>query len=196
MGAELLVAPYCPSCGRRARCDCPPEPEAKVARNDRYDSLFRYYAQQYGLDWRLVKAQAIAESSLNPRAVSPVGAKGLMQFMPATWADWGVGDPFNPEASIDAGCRYMVYLLGCYGEIPDETERYRFALAAYNAGRGNINRALTLARGCSYAEWEAQGRPPGPWQEWRYTCEYLHEVTGPANSRQTIEYVKKIMGGD
>src|SRR5690606_365488 len=124
--------------------------------------LFQYYSAQFNLDWRLIKRQAVAESSLSPRAVSPAGAKGLMQFMPSTWNEYGEGDPFDPEASIKAGCRYMRFLYDRYAEIPDENERYKFALAAYNAGRGNVNKCLEHAREAtgaprSYAEWVRQG---------------------------------------
>ena len=157
---------------------------------DRYDSIFQYYAARYGLDWQRIKRQAIAESSLNPRALSPVGAMGLMQFLGATWHEWGQGDPFNPEASIEAGCRYMQYLYGCYGEIPDSDERYRFALSAYNWGRGNVNKALAHAREeyghpASYAQWEAQGRPPGPWQIWLNVAKYMPQ--------ETTRYVERIL---
>lgn len=155
--------------------------------SDRYDSLFQYYAARHGLDWRRIKAQAMAESSMNPRAMSKVGAMGLMQFMGATWNEWGKGDPMDPEASIEAGCRYMAHLYSCFGEIPDPEDRYRFALAAYNWGRANVNRVLAQARGCSFSEWEARGRPPGPWQTWAHMAPYM-----PAETRA---YVNKIMGG-
>lgn len=191
--SEVFARPYCPRCLRAHGCDCgigliDTDGELIVEWGCRYDSLFRYYSRLHGLDWRRIKAQAVAESSLNPRAVSPVGAVGLMQFMPATWAEWGKGDPTDPEASIDAGCRYMSHLYGCYGEIPDPDERYRFALAAYNWGRGNVNRALTKARGCTYAAWESDGRPPGPWQTWKHMAGYM--------PTETQNYVSKIMGGE
>lgn len=164
---------------------------------DRYDSLIQYYAQQNGLDWRRIKRQIEAESSFSPTAVSPVGAKGLMQFMDATWKEWGEGDPFNAEESIKAGCRYMAHLYGCFGEIPDPDERYRFALAAYNAGRGNINQCLGIARQAwghpySYAEWVKTGRKPGPWQTWDYASRFLSLVTG-RHATETINYVSKIL---
>lgn len=164
---------------------------------DRYDSLIRYYAETYGLDWRRVKAQVEAESGFNPRAVSPVGAKGLMQFMDATWKEWGEGDPFNAEESIKAGCRYMRYLYDRFPEIPDPDERYRFALAAYNAGIGNINKCLAVARDAwghpaSYEEWRKAGSPPGPWQTWGYASRFLSLVTGK-HAVETINYVNRIL---
>ena len=59
-----------------------------MIRRDRYDSLFKFYAQEHRLDWLALKAQGIAESNLAPDAVSPAGAAGLMQFMLPTWVEW------------------------------------------------------------------------------------------------------------
>ena len=106
-----------------------------------YSSITR---RSMAFDWRLLKRQAIAESSLNPAAVSKVGAMGLMQFLGATWHEWGEGNPFDPEQSIKAGAKYMAWLVDRYGEIPEPTERLRFALSAYNWGRYNVNQALSL----------------------------------------------------
>ncbi|MDI3548110.1 MAG: hypothetical protein PWR10_1762 [Halanaerobiales bacterium] len=172
---------------------------------DRYNSLIKYYSDKYGLDWKLVKKQILAESDAVPTAVSPVGAKGLMQFMKPTWDQWddkdnipALDDPFNPEENIEAGCKYMAYLYSKYPEIPDKKERYKFALAAYNAGRGNINKMLAHARKAtglpfSYAEWDKAGKPSGEWQKWDFACRFLSVVTGK-HSKETISYVKKIMG--
>lgn len=186
-----------------------------MKKTDRYNSLIQYYAEKYRIpvpevgDWRLIHRQVIAESydyeikDLNPHAVSPAGAKGLMQFMPKTWLEWddkenipACDDPFNPEENIEAGCKYMAHLWSCYREIPDPKERYKFTLAAYNAGRGNINEALAHARKAvgqpfEFSEWEAIGRPPGTWQLWKVTSRMLHLVTGE-KSKETIGYVAKI----
>jgi soluble lytic murein transglycosylase-like protein len=119
-----------------------------VYRKNRYDSLFQYYAEKHGFDdWLLLKAQAIAESNLDPDAVSWVGAKGLTQFMPATWREWwdkvyGVrgmplGDPFNPERAIELQAAYMAKLLSVFVEV-DRT------LAAYNWGWGRVRKHLKL----------------------------------------------------
>lgn len=164
----------------------------------RYDSLFKFYAEKYGLDWRLIKRQAEVESSLRPDAISPAGAVGLMQFMPATWREYGHGRRDNPEESIKAGCRYMSRLLSLWDEIPDETERFKFALASYNAGRQNIRLCTGEARKAfgapyTYAEWDRAGRKPGPWQEWEVTSRFLSLVTG-RHAIETINYVAKIMG--
>ena len=104
---------------------------------DRYDSLFKFYASGNGLDWRLLRAQAEAESNLNPRAISRVGAEGIAQFMPNTWREiMEDADPFNPESSIQAQAIYMGRLMTRYpGDIVK-------ALAAYNWGMGNVDRAV------------------------------------------------------
>lgn len=168
---------------------------------DRYDSLIRHYAEGWDLNWRRIKRQIEAESSFDPLAESPAGAVGLMQFMPETWAEWSPhpdAPRTNPEWSIAAGCAYMAHLYGCYREIPDELERYCCALAAFNAGRGSVNQCLEEARRmwgapASYAEWDASGRPPGPWQTWAYASKCLSLVTG-THASETIAYVTRIMG--
>lgn len=90
-------------------------------------------ADRYALDPILVHAVAQAESGLDPAAVSPKGAMGLMQLMPATARDLGVTDPFDPIQSIDGGCRYLRAMLDRFdGDL-------RLALAAYNAGPNTVS---------------------------------------------------------
>ncbi|THJ75390.1 lytic transglycosylase domain-containing protein, partial [Candidatus Frankia alpina] len=84
----------------------------------------------------LLAAQLNQESGFNPRARSAVGAMGIAQFMPATWASWGQGgDPWDPADAIPAQARLMCALAARYGE------RTALALAAYNCGPGPIDRA-------------------------------------------------------
>ena len=166
-------------------------------RNDRYDSLIKYYATANELSWRLIKKLIEVESSFRPDAVSPVGAVGLAQFMPRTWTEWGNGFRKNPEESIRACCLYLKWLYGRYAEIPDEVERLRFALAAYNCGRANLNRALHKARKAfgqpaSFKAWQDIGSPTGSWQKWHFTRDFLQKITGE-NSIETIDYVEKIL---
>lgn len=103
--------------------------------NAKYDSLIRFYAETFGRDPRQVKRQLWVESRLDPRAQSPVGARGLAQFMPATWSEWGHGDIENPEEAIRACCRYMQRLEEHFGTL-------ELALAAYNWGWGHVERVL------------------------------------------------------
>jgi soluble lytic murein transglycosylase-like protein len=107
-----------------------------IPNENKYDELFQKYAGN--IDWLLLKAQVKQESRFNPKAVSKAGAKGLAQFMPATWNEWGKGDVFNPEASISAQARYMAWLIKYYkGDINK-------ALAGYNYGIGNVNKKLNI----------------------------------------------------
>lgn len=121
--------------------------------NDRYDSLFKYYAEQHGFegkDWLRFKAQVRAESNFNPNAQSPVGALGLAQFMPPTWKEWKDGtpgiqdmanalwliDPRDPEDAISAQAVYMKWLL-------KRVTTWECAFAAYNWGIGNVLKIWT-----------------------------------------------------
>jgi soluble lytic murein transglycosylase-like protein len=89
-------------------------------------------ASRYGVSAALLAAQLMAESNFNPNAISPAGAQGIAQFMPATAAAYGLGDPFDPIAAIGAQARLMSELLGQFGS-PE------LALAAYNAGPGAVS---------------------------------------------------------
>jgi soluble lytic murein transglycosylase-like protein len=91
-------------------------------------------ARRHGLDPELVLAVVGVESAFRPEAVSPKGAQGLMQLMPATAASLGVEDAFDPEENLDGGVRHLGTLLSLYG---GDLER---ALAAYNAGEGAVER--------------------------------------------------------
>ncbi len=88
-------------------------------------------ARRWDVSGALLAAQLMAESNFNPFAVSPAGAAGIAQFMPATAAAYGLGDPFDAEAAIDAQAHLMSDLLGQFGDPA-------LALAAYNAGPGPV----------------------------------------------------------
>jgi hypothetical protein len=94
----------------------------------KYDHLITKAADKYNLNSALIKAIIKAESNFNHKAVSPVGAQGLMQLMPKTASFLNVDDSFHPEKNIEGGARYLSYLLKTYkGNLS-------LALAAYNAG--------------------------------------------------------------
>lgn len=99
-------------------------------------------ADTAGLPVGIIAAQIQQESGWNPKAVSPVGARGIAQFMPETWEEWGNGkDPFDPFAGLDAQGRYMKHLAGQIADlVSNEKEKIQFTLAAYNAGAGNVQK--------------------------------------------------------
>ncbi|OGP87618.1 MAG: hypothetical protein A2031_04850 [Deltaproteobacteria bacterium RBG_19FT_COMBO_43_11] len=95
---------------------------------NKYDHIISKAGKKFKIDPALIKAIIKAESNFNHEAVSPVGARGLMQLMPATAYALQVDDVFHPENNIEAGVRYLRYLLNTYrGNL-------QLTLAAYNAG--------------------------------------------------------------
>lgn len=96
------------------------------------DDIFNRASQTYGVPVNLLKAVAKAESGFDPNAVSRCGAQGVMQLMPSTAASMGVTNPLDPEQNIMAGARYLSQKISQYdGDV-------KLALAAYNAGSGNV----------------------------------------------------------
>ncbi len=98
------------------------------------DREFNRIAQQFSLDPALIKAVARAESCFDPTAVSRAGAKGLMQLMPATAQAMGVQNIFDQRQNLTGGARYLAAMLSRYSSDT------RLALAAYNAGPGNVDK--------------------------------------------------------
>jgi len=96
------------------------------------DQIFKEASDRYGVPENLLKAVARAESDFDPKAVSGCGASGVMQLMPETAKSLGVTDVFDAEQNINGGAKYLSGLLKKYGGNVD------LALAAYNAGPGNV----------------------------------------------------------
>jgi hypothetical protein len=105
--------------------DAPTIPEA-------FRELVTLTAARHGVDARVVSALIEVESAYHSRAVSPKGARGLMQVMPATGRQYGALDLFDPKVNVEAGVRHLKKLLSRY-DLP-------LALAAYNAGEAAVNR--------------------------------------------------------
>lgn len=151
----------------------------------KYDRQIEKAAALYlpGVPWRLLKAQYWQESRLNPNAVSPVGAVGIAQFMPGTARDvWGqlgvkVVDPRVSDVSIQAGAFYMQKLRQSWSSQRPWQDRYKLALASYNAGLGNI---LQSQRECNMAVL------------YDHIISCLPKVTGDRNSKETMTYAPLI----
>jgi soluble lytic murein transglycosylase-like protein len=113
----------------------PPGPSisGKVTPPAAYEPIIYRAAVRHGLSPALIKAVIMTESAFDPRAVSPAGARGLMQIMPETAADLGLGDPFDPEANIWFGAWLLAENLRQYGSLEK-------ALIAYNAGPAWVGR--------------------------------------------------------
>jgi soluble lytic murein transglycosylase-like protein len=120
-----------------------------------YEAAITQHARNQQVAADLVRAVIQVESAFNPFAVSPKGAMGLMQLMPATARELGVANPFDPDQNIRGGVTYLKRLLDRYnGNV-------ELALAAYNAGMGNV---------------EKYGDVP-PFKE---TKNYVKKITGAA----------------
>jgi hypothetical protein len=110
-----------------------PQSPAGLAAGTPYADLFARAGRRHGVDPALLAAIAKAESSFNPRAVSRAGAQGLMQLMPGTARDLGV-NALIPGEAVDGAARLMSQHLRAFGGRVD------LALAAYNAGPGNVRK--------------------------------------------------------
>jgi soluble lytic murein transglycosylase-like protein len=108
---------------------CDPIPQPQLS------GMIDSAASSNGVDASVVREVARQESGFNPCAVSPKGAEGLMQLMPATQDQFKVDDPFNPMTSLDAGTKLLKQLLDRYhGDLS-------LALSAYNAGASTVDKA-------------------------------------------------------
>ena len=187
--AVLLPAALLPACLHAQQ-----QPRSAASRRlaecsaSRYDDTFRRYGKRYfgpGFDWRYFKAQGMAESGLDPNATSYVGARGIMQLMPSTYAAISTRRPEfgainDPEWNIAAGIMHDRYLWKLWSSAISERERPAFMFGSYNAGEGTIKRARSTAldqvgSGEQWAHIE-QVAPKVP--RWRY--------------RETLDYVRKI----
>jgi membrane-bound lytic murein transglycosylase F len=161
---------------------------AQSHKQQRYDDVFRKYSKRYfgvAYDWRLFKAQGMAESNLDEMAESPVGARGIMQLMPATFQEIATRNPEfrridDPEWNIAAGIFYDSHLWQQWKRDSVQEHRNEFMLASYNAGRGTIRNAqqMALKEKLDHRSWpniEAVAPRVG---RWRY--------------RETLSYVKRI----
>ena len=122
--------------GAEAEASVEPAAQPGSGRHE-IDGMIKKVAARHKLPARLIRAVALAESGLDPRARSARGAMGLMQLMPETAQEMGVEDPFDPGQNLDGGARYLKRLLAKYGGD------LKLALSAYNWGQGRIDRLGT-----------------------------------------------------
>ena len=110
-----------------------PIAQPKIVTDENLRTIVSRYASLYGIDEALIYAVIRAESNFNPNAISPAGARGLMQLMPGTAAEMGVTDIFDPTQNVAGGTQYLYKMFELFGDK-------RLALAAYNAGPENVKR--------------------------------------------------------
>jgi membrane-bound lytic murein transglycosylase F len=162
---------------------------AQAAVTDRFDETFRKYAKRYfgpGFDWRLFKAQAIAESNLQIGARSRAGARGIMQLMPATYREVRSKNPEitghwdHPEWNIAAGIAYSRQLWTAWANDSYAQHLREFMIGSYNAGRYTLLRAQKVAQEHSLDSraWPSIEIVAPSVPRWRYdeTLEYLTRV--------------------
>ncbi|HEY7465472.1 MAG TPA: transporter substrate-binding domain-containing protein [Dehalococcoidia bacterium] len=141
---------------------------------------FQKYSDKYDVDWLLMVAQGYQESQLNQAVKSPVGAIGVMQVMPATGKELGVGDISEAEANIHAGIKYMRWMIDQYyaKEPMTKLDKALFSFASYNAGAGRISQMRK----------EAARRGLDP-NVWFHNVEY---VAAEKIGAETVTYVSNI----
>jgi len=142
--------------------------------------FFQKYGDKYDVDWLLMAAQGYQESQLNQTIKSPVGAIGIMQVMPKTGKELAVGDITEAEANINAGIKYMRYMIDQYYEKEPMTklDKALFAFASYNAGPAGVAKLRK----------EAAQRGLDP-NVWFHNVEY---VAAEKIGAETVTYVSNI----
>jgi membrane-bound lytic murein transglycosylase MltF len=143
-------------------------------------AFFQKYGQQYGFDGLMLVAQGYQESQLDQSTRSPVGAVGLMQLMPATGREMGVGSITVAEANVHAGSKYMRFLIDHYLKDAtfDEQNRTLFAFACYNAGPNRIAQLRQEAK--------ANGLDENVW------FDNVERVAAHRIGQETVRYVRNI----
>jgi membrane-bound lytic murein transglycosylase MltF len=157
-----------------------PTAESDWLRFEKTLEFFKVYGERYQFDYLMMAAQGFQESGLNQDAKSHVGAIGIMQIMPATGKELGVGDIQQAEANVHGGIKYMRKLIDTYFSDADfdETNRTLFAFAAYNAGPGRIARLRKEA--------EAEGLNPDKW------FNNVELIAAKRVGQETVGYVRNI----
>jgi membrane-bound lytic murein transglycosylase MltF len=154
--------------------------EAERKKFQQMVELFKKYSDQYELDYLLMAAQGFQESGLDQGVKSPVGAIGVMQVMPATGQELGVGDIRQLEPNIHAGAKYIRFIVDEYfkDEPMTQLDKGLFAFASYNAGPGRIRQLRREA--------EKRGLDPNVW------FGNVEQIASERIGRETVTYVSNI----
>ena len=157
----------------------------------RYRPLFEAAADEVGLPWTLLAAQAYQESHWLRTARSPTGVRGIMMLTLETARSLGVENRLDARQSIPAGARYLRHLIENVPETVNEEDRIWFALAAYNIGMGHVLDARRLARrlGLEANDWPTLARVLPLLTQRRY---YRHLPHGYARGTEAVRYVRHI----
>lgn len=169
-GVSAIPPGYAFADGKGPGLETPASGKISVSNKRKLKPMIDGVAKRRGIDADLVHAVIAAESGYNPQAVSPKGAIGLMQVMPATAGDYGIDsaeDLFDPKTNVNTGTRHLKRLLGKYKNI-------RHAIMAYNAGEGTLERtrgAVTYPETRMYTVrvinnyWRNKGKKPVNFRE-------------------------------
>ena len=156
-----------------------------------YRKQFEAAAEEYGVPWTLLAAQAYQESRWDKHAKSPTGVRGLMMLTRDTASSLGIKNRLDPEKSIDGGARYLAYLKNKISDEITGPDRMWIALAAYNVGMGHIKDAQKLATQFD--------RNPESWSDLKTVLpllakkKYYKELSyGYARGWEPVHYVKRI----
>lgn len=162
-----------------------------------FDHLFKEYAENYNWDWKLLASQAYVESKFDSTAVSWAGARGLMQIMPRTAKGYGqtAKSVMKNDIAIETALKLLRDLdKQLSDKVPDEKERKKFVIAAYNSGLAHVYDAINLAK--------KYGLNPQKWDNnvakailWKSNPKYYKDPVvkyGYSRGRETFDYVNRV----
>lgn len=162
-----------------------------------FDHLFKRYSENYGWDWKLLASQAYVESKFDSTAVSWAGARGLMQIMPKTAKGYGqtAKSVMKNDVAIETALKLLRDLdKQLASKVPDEKERKKFVIAAYNSGIAHVYDAINLAK--------KYGLDPKRWDNnvakailWKSNPRYYKDPVvkyGYSRGRETYDYVNRV----
>lgn len=152
----------------------------EIAKFEAVVKFFRKYGGKYDLDYLLVMAQGYQESKLDQNARSPSGATGVMQVLPSTGKEMGVGDITKVEANIHPGVKYIRFMMNQYyaNEPMAPLNKGLFTFASYNAGPGKISQLRKAAA--------KRGLDPNRW------FNNVEVVTAEKVGRETVQNISNI----